>query len=423
MDHTGALLLALLSMVLWGSWANTLLLAKTRFELYFFDYIFGHLIMATIQIGAGIPSLGSALTGGWQGAVALLVSAAAGFIFAFASLLAVAACDLAGMAISTVFLLGIEMSLGVPLLLFTEGFGSPVHWMCSLAGVVIVLAAVAADFVCHSKLDRDRDAVEAAKLTGFSQVERAAVSESNGPRFSHVSERSVVTPFRSKVVNSSLSSFAFRSQAGAGQPGQPEFVRSFLTHGGSHVSARPFRAEEGVSSARRGCIFAMMGGVCFAVWPVASSFVEGQSKWGNPLGPAKLDPSSFFFVYALGAVVAAMALLPPLCKWPIHSGEPLNFGLAYSALPMKVHFLGLLGGFAHGLGSVLSLDSGHVLGNAVSVSIARCQPLVCATWGLLLWGELEGARRGTMCAFAVMICLFAAAVAIFLVAGVADSEP
>ena len=47
--YAAALLLTLLSMICWGSWANTFKLSKNwRFELFYFDYAFGVLIMALI---------------------------------------------------------------------------------------------------------------------------------------------------------------------------------------------------------------------------------------------------------------------------------------------------------------------------------------------------------------------------------------
>ena len=52
------------------------------------------------------------------------------------SLLAVASIDLAGMALPTIILLGVEMALGVPFLLFVEGWGSAEHVLLSFAGAL-----------------------------------------------------------------------------------------------------------------------------------------------------------------------------------------------------------------------------------------------------------------------------------------------
>ena len=47
--YATALLLTILSMICWGSWANTFKLSKNwRFELFYFDYAFGVLVMAVV---------------------------------------------------------------------------------------------------------------------------------------------------------------------------------------------------------------------------------------------------------------------------------------------------------------------------------------------------------------------------------------
>ena len=47
--YVAALLLSILSMICWGSWANTFKLSKRwRFELFYFDYAFGVVIAALI---------------------------------------------------------------------------------------------------------------------------------------------------------------------------------------------------------------------------------------------------------------------------------------------------------------------------------------------------------------------------------------
>lgn len=93
------------------------------------------------------------------------------------------------------------------------------------------------------------------------------------------------------------------------------------------------------------------------------------------------------------------------------------FVRSYSELTPWQHFLGLSGGFAHGLGCLLSIQAGRVLGNAIAMSITRCQPLVCATWGVLVWDELHGARWKTKVIFGAMLLMFVLALILFLLAG------
>lgn len=80
-----------------------------------------------------------------------------------------------------------------------------------------------------------------------------------------------------------------------------------------------------VKKANLGLIFAACGGFCFSTWPCLGSLVEGQTQWTTWDSAPKLNASAFFFVYALGAVIAVLLLLPPLCRWPLHSGVNLNF--------------------------------------------------------------------------------------------------
>ena len=46
--YFAALCLMILSMLCWGSWANTFKVSKWRFELYYFDFAFGLLVAAVI---------------------------------------------------------------------------------------------------------------------------------------------------------------------------------------------------------------------------------------------------------------------------------------------------------------------------------------------------------------------------------------
>lgn len=377
-------------MVLWGSWANMLLLAKARFELFFFDYIIGHWTVGLIQAGTAWHSLSRAAHAGWFGVAAFGICGGAGLLFAAASLFAVAACDLAGMAISTVCLLSVEMCIGVPLLLCLEGFGTAAHLIFSFVGVGLVLAAVALDYKCQMQLAEDRliptllttkaDGLQRDVLDCSATNDNAAQSEAAG-LIQELGESPVATP---------------------------------------SAATEPNKFDLPVGQGHRGLFLAACAGVCFAVWPCASSVVQGQSRFHDVLESGTLDPSGFFLVYTIGAFLGSLILLPPLCRRPFHSGDPIEFLPSYVALPCRTHLYGILGGFMHGLGAVLSLEGGRVLGNAVSVSITRCQPLVCAIWGVLLWGELDNATHGTRCTFGCMLIMFAMAVLSFLLAGLSN---
>merc|ERR1712203_219770 len=83
--------------------------------------------------------------------------------------------------------------------------------------------------------------------------------------------------------------------------------------------------------------------------------------------------------------------------------------------------MGLMGGLLHGAGFVLTLRAGQIIGNTISVSIARCSPFVCALWGALLWKELQGSRCKTVCAFLLTLLLCAIAVGLLLLGGLSQT--
>ncbi|CAE7534749.1 rep [Symbiodinium natans] len=363
MEKPVALLLALAAMFLWGSWANTLLLSRIRFELYFFDYILGHLLAGCILLQDAAPSLQAAAADP-SGAVVFVVSAIAGLLFALGSLLAVASIDLAGMAMPTIILLGVEMALGVPFLLFVEGWGSTEHVLLSFAGVVAVLGATLLDGWCHWNLQKDCAAEdrEQSQLLCFGCMS----SQFSSLSFWSFRATSVAAGSFARSLNSTAVTFLTR---GSALPVSSIGSQQVLTAASGWANARA------VKRGNLGLTFAAIGGFCFALWPCISSCVEGQTQWGNAF-TTQLNASAFFLVYAVGALLAALLLLPLLCRWPLHSGVSLNFWANYLELRAWNHFLGLAGGFAHGCGSLLSLQAGRVLGNAVAMSITRCQPLV-----------------------------------------------
>ena len=111
--YAAALTLALLAVFFWGSWANTLKLAKGwRFELFYFDFAFGVLLI-TLAAAFTLGSMGEELTvtdnfmiaGKRQMAWAL----AAGVVFNLANMLLLAAISVSGLAIAAPIGLGVAL--------------------------------------------------------------------------------------------------------------------------------------------------------------------------------------------------------------------------------------------------------------------------------------------------------------------------
>ena len=79
---------------------------------------------------------------------------------------------------------------------------------------------------------------------------------------------------------------------------------------------------------------------------------------------------------------------------------------------------GIAAGAMWGAGVVFAVIAGREIGVAVTVSIARCSPIVAAVWGLAYWGEGKHARARARAYIAMMFVLYL--VGIFLIA---RSEP
>ncbi len=148
-----ALLLIVFTMLCWGSWANTFKLAgKWRFELFYYDYAVGVLIMATIA-ALTFGSMGdSSLTFVDNMMVAgnrkIAFGLAAGVIFNLANMLLVAAIAVAGMAVAFPVGIGLALVVGVVWNYILNPQANPI---LLAAGVAIVLAAIVVDAIAYQR--------------------------------------------------------------------------------------------------------------------------------------------------------------------------------------------------------------------------------------------------------------------------------
>jgi glucose uptake protein len=150
-----AVVFCIITMLCWGSWANTQKLAgKTwRFELFYWDYVLGVLLMALIfaftlgsmgDTGRGFladlrqgdwPSLGSALLGG--------------VIFNAANILLVAAIAVAGMSVAFPVGIGLALVVGVIVNHLRSPTGNP---YLLFLGVACVTGAIIVDALAYRRL-------------------------------------------------------------------------------------------------------------------------------------------------------------------------------------------------------------------------------------------------------------------------------
>src|SRR5580700_34857 len=150
-----ALLMMLLSMLCWGSWANTQKIDKGwRFELYYWDYVWGVVVCALLfglSLGRTNPeapvsffrNLDSASTR------SLVEAFAGGMIFNLGNLLLVAAISVAGMAVAFPLGAGLALVIGAVLNYFISPTGNP---LLLFGGILLVCGAIAANAMAYRGL-------------------------------------------------------------------------------------------------------------------------------------------------------------------------------------------------------------------------------------------------------------------------------
>ncbi|MCW5977647.1 MAG: hypothetical protein KIT09_06200 [Bryobacteraceae bacterium] len=160
--YTAALLLTFLTMLCWGSWANTTkMTGRWRFELFYFDYAFGVLLTATI-LALTFGEMGSELTFRDNLLIvrkqALFFGFLAGVVFNLANMLLVAAISLAGMAVAFPVGIGLALVIGVVWSYILNPQGNPAFLF---SGALLLVAGIILVSRAYKSLTAARDAARA----------------------------------------------------------------------------------------------------------------------------------------------------------------------------------------------------------------------------------------------------------------------
>ena len=154
-----AVVLCIITMLAWGSWANTQKLASKSwaFPLFYWDYVFG-IVLLTLFFGLTLGSSGEMGRGFLedlgQGSQASYISALiGGLIFNLANLLIVAAISLSGMAVAFPVGIGIALVLGVVVNYVANPIGDPI---ILFLGVGLVVVAIVLDAIIYRRLPNQK---------------------------------------------------------------------------------------------------------------------------------------------------------------------------------------------------------------------------------------------------------------------------
>jgi glucose uptake protein len=192
--YTIALSFMIVSMLCWGSWANTVKLCPGyRFQLFYWDYVIG-LFAGAVLWGFTLGTAGA--TGqsfladlGATDAAHMGLALVGGVIFNVANLLLVAAIEIAGLAVAFPVGIGLALIIGAVSSYILSPHGNP---LMLFGGIALVVAAIVCDAIAYRLRERAHQAT---------------------------SRRGVVISLVSGLLMGSFYPFVSRAMTGKGAPG------------------------------------------------------------------------------------------------------------------------------------------------------------------------------------------------------------
>jgi glucose uptake protein len=150
-----AVFLCFVTMICWGSWANTQKLASKEwpFQLFYWDYALG-IVLLTFLFGLTLGATGTDGRGFIEDLAqadgsSLLLALIGGVIFNLANILIVIAIDIAGMSIAFPVGIGIALVQGVLVNYWGDPVGDPVFLFL---GVGLITLAIVLDAIAYSRM-------------------------------------------------------------------------------------------------------------------------------------------------------------------------------------------------------------------------------------------------------------------------------
>ncbi len=154
--------LLFITMLCWGSWANTQKLASKQwpFQLFYWDYVIG-IVLCALIFGLTFGSIGEAgrpfVSDLMQAEQKYLLSAfLGGVVFNLANILLVAAIDIAGMAVAFPIGIGLALVIGVVVNYIKYTVGDPV---ILFTGVLFVVLAILLDAKAYRNISAAEEKV------------------------------------------------------------------------------------------------------------------------------------------------------------------------------------------------------------------------------------------------------------------------
>lgn len=157
--------------------------------------------------------------------------------------------------------------------------------------------------------------------------------------------------------------------------------------------------SQGRTVSKKSIVVCVVSGVLMGSF---APFVTRALTAGHALGPYSI---AVFFT--LGAFLCCFIVNIYFMKKPL-VGQPVEFPAFFTAT-LRNHFLGLLGGFIWGLGTVFNFVAASFTGVAISYAIGQAAPMVAALWGVFVWKEFAGSGRKAKFYLSLMFLFYALA--------------
>ncbi|WP_088340260.1 GRP family sugar transporter [Robiginitalea sediminis] len=297
-----AVIFCIVTMLAWGSWANTQKLASPtwRFELFYWDYVFGILIFALLfALTAGsigvegrpfLEDLDQASLGN------LSYAFLGGVLFNAANILLVAAITIAGMSVAFPVGIGLALAIGV----VVNYLDSPVGDAGLLfTGVALVALAILLNARAYQRLSQTRNkvpakglllAIVAGCLMGlfYKYVALSMFPDFSNPLPGKLSPYSAVFVFANGIL---VSNFVFNTL----------LMRK-------PIEGEPLNLKSYLQGHRKNHVMGILGGV---IWCIGMSFSILAS---DKAGPA--------ISYGLGQGATVVAALWGIYIWKEFRGAP-----------------------------------------------------------------------------------------------------
>jgi len=306
-SYAVAVVMCFITMLCWGSWANTQKLAtkEWRFQLFYWDYCIGVLLM-TLILALTMGSMGSEgrsffadlgqASGKYLGYAFL-----GGVIFNIANIFLVAAIDIAGLAVAFPVGIGLALALGVITTYRVDPSGNAAVLFLGVAGVVV---AIILDALAYKKMASQGQkatmkgivlSVLCGVLMGFFYRWVAASMPTNLADLALASEAGKLTPYTALVFF-----------------GLGLFISSFLFN--TIVMAKPFVGEPvpfGDYFKKGNPRLHLVGILGGAIWGVGMSFSILAG-----------DSAGYAISYGLGQGATMVAALWGVFIWKEFKGAP-----------------------------------------------------------------------------------------------------